>query len=194
MLDYAARLLTAPALEPVTLTEAKKHANVIATDDDALLTSLIAAARELVEQDTSRALINQTWAVELHDWWVDRIELPRPPLASVTHVKYVDPVGVTQTLPASYYDLDTRREPGVLWWDEDVTSRPALSDAANAVVVTYVAGFGATSAAVPARAKQAILLLVSHWYRYRDDLAKPGDAIAATYQRLIASLRVGVYP
>lgn len=194
MLDYAARLLTAPALEPVTLTEAKKHANVIATDDDALLTSLIAAARELVEQDTSRALINQTWAVELHDWWIDRIELPRPPLVSVTHVKYVDASGVTQTLPASYYDLDTRREPGVLWWDEDVTSQPALSDAANAVVITYVAGFGATAAAVPARAKQAILLLVSHWYRYRDDLAKPGDAIAATYQRLIASLRVGVYP
>lgn len=194
MLEYAPKLVTGPVVEPVTLAEAKRHANVIASDDDGLLQGLIAAARELVEQDTSRALINQTWAVELHDWWCDKIELPRPPLVSITHVKYVDQNGVTQTLPASYYDVDTRREPGVLWWDEDVSSTPTLSDQANAVVITYLAGYGASAAAVPARAKQAILLLVSHWYRYRDDVAKPGDLIAATYERLIASLRVGVYP
>jgi uncharacterized phiE125 gp8 family phage protein len=194
MLDYAERLVTGPAIEPVTLTEAKKHANVVATDDDALIAVLIAAARELVEEDTSRALINQTWALELHDWWTDRIELPRPPLVSITSVKYFDVDGVEQTLPATYYDVDTRRQPGVLWWDEDVSSCPTLSDAANAVVVTYVAGYGAAATAVPARAKQAILLLVSHWYRYRDEVSKVGDQVAATYQRLINSLRVGVYP
>ena len=77
MQDYAARLLTAPALEPVTLAEAKRHANVVASDDDTLITALIVAARELVEQDTSRALINQTWELELDDWWTDGLEVPR---------------------------------------------------------------------------------------------------------------------
>jgi uncharacterized phiE125 gp8 family phage protein len=194
VLDYAGRLVTGPAIEPVTVVEAKRHANVVATDDDALVASLIAAARELVEEDTSRALINQTWAVELHDWWTDKIELPRPPLVSITSVKYFDVDGVEQTLAATNYDVDTRRQPGVIWWDEDVSSYPTLSDQANAVVITYVCGYGAAATAVPARAKQAILLLVSHWYRYRDEVSKVGDQVAATYARLINSLRVGVYP
>ena len=53
-----------------------------------------------------------------------------PPLVSVTHVKYYDADGVLQTLPATYYDVDTRRQPGVIWWDEDYTA-PTLSDEAN---------------------------------------------------------------
>lgn len=193
MLDYAARMLTAPALEPVTLTEAKRHANVVASDDDTFLTALIQAARELVEIDTSRALINQTWELELGDWWTGGLEVARPPLVSVTHVKYYDADDVLQTLPATHYDVDTRRQPGVIWWDEDHTA-PTLSDEANPVLVTYVAGYGSAAAAVPQRAKQAILLLVGHWYRCREAVGTVGDEVALAYQRLIQSLRVGGYP
>lgn len=195
MLDYAPKLLTPPTVEPVTLSEAKRHVNVVATDEDSLINGLIIAARELVEQDTSRALIHQTWELELDDWWSDALELPRPPLSSVTSVKYYDANDVLQTLPITSYAVDTRREPGLIWWDEDYT-QATLSDEANPVLVTYVAGYGATAGSVPQRAKQAILLLVGHWYRNRE-LAVVGtitNEIAQTYRRLIQSLRVGVYP
>lgn len=195
MLDYAAKLLTAPASEPVTLSEAKRHANVVASDDDTYITNLIVAARELVEQDTSRALINQTWEIELDDWWTDALELPRQPLASVTSVKYYDANDVLQTVTATNYHVDTRREPGVIWWDEDYTL-PTLSDRPNPVLVTYVAGYGSAASSVPARAKQAILLLVGHWYRNRETevVGTIATEIAQGYRRLIRSLCVGVYP
>lgn len=193
MLDQAARLLTAPALEPVTLSEAKRHANVVASDDDALITALIVAARELVEQDTSRALINQTWELELDDWWTDGLEVPRPPLVSVTHVKYYDADGVLQTVTSTNYHVDTRRQPGVIWWDDDYTL-PSLGDDANPVLVTYVAGYGSAASAVPQRAKQAILLLVGHWYRQREAVGRTEGEVALAYRRLIRSLCVGVYP
>lgn len=193
MLDYAAKLLTAPAVEPVTLAEAKRHANVVASDDDTLIAALIVAARELVEVDTSHALINQTWELELSGWWTGGLECPRPPLVSVTHIKYYDQDDVLQTLETAYYDVDTRRQPGVIWWDEDYTA-PTLSDEANPVLVTYVAGYGAAASAVPQRAKQAILLLVGHWYRCREAVGTVGTEVALAYQRLIHSLRVGGYP
>jgi uncharacterized phiE125 gp8 family phage protein len=193
MLDQAARLLTAPSVEPVTLSEAKRHANVVASDDDTLITALIVAARELVEQDTSRALINQTWELELDDWWTDAVEVPRPPLSSVTHVKYYDANGVLQTVASTNYHVDTRRQPGVIWWDADYTL-PTLSDEANPVIVTYVAGYGSAASAVPGRAKQAILLLVGHWYRHREAVGRAEGEVALAYRSLIRSLCVGVYP
>lgn len=194
MLDYAIKLTTAPTVEPVTLAEAKRHANVVADDEDLLIAGLIQAARELVEQDTSRALITQTWTLVRHGFWASSLELPRPPVQSVSHVKYYDSGGVLQTLSAIYYTVDTYREPAVVWLNEGYTW-PNVDDRENAVLVTYVAGYG-TAAAVPQRAKQAILLLVGHWYRNREAvlIGVASKEIEQAYHRLIRSLCVGRYP
>ena len=53
----ANRLITAPTVEPVTLADARLHLRVIDTVEDSLITSLIVAAREHVEQVTGRRLI-----------------------------------------------------------------------------------------------------------------------------------------
>jgi hypothetical protein len=55
----------APASEPVTLAEAKLWARIDSTVDDALVTSLIAAARQYAEDYTSRAIITQSWRMTL---------------------------------------------------------------------------------------------------------------------------------
>jgi len=55
------RVVTGPSVEPLTLAEAKTHLRVAITDDDALITSLIVAARMDAEFITRRAFISQQW-------------------------------------------------------------------------------------------------------------------------------------
>jgi len=168
----ALKLKTPPASEPVTLTEAKLHCRVEVNTDDTLITALITAAREYCEGFQRRAYITQTWEL-----WLDRwprkgyIMIPRPPLISVDSIYYydVDDVDVEFT----DYFWDTKNEPG--WviltygssWPTE-TLRPA-----NGLCITFKAGYG-NAAAVPQKIKQAILLLVGHWYENREAVAITG--------------------
>lgn len=52
-------------LEPVTLPEAKQHARIELPDDDALVASLIRAARRYCETALKSALMTQTWTLML---------------------------------------------------------------------------------------------------------------------------------
>lgn len=65
------------AAEPVTLAEAKQHLVVIHDADDTLILAYIAAAREVVEQQTGYALVAATydWTPGLPGW----VELPIEP-------------------------------------------------------------------------------------------------------------------
>jgi hypothetical protein len=62
---------SAPTAEPISLVEAKLHLVVTITEDDSLITSLIAAARQYAESITRRALVAQKWSVLLDNF-------PRP--------------------------------------------------------------------------------------------------------------------
>lgn len=57
--------ITPPAAEPVTLDEAKLHARVLYDDDDALISSLIVAARKYCETAIKTALVTQSWTLML---------------------------------------------------------------------------------------------------------------------------------
>ena len=82
------QLITPPALEPVTLDEAKAHLKVDTTDDDALIERLIAAARARAEWHTGRAFLTQSWILWLDCWPpLDVAEIPLPP-ASVGRLRH----------------------------------------------------------------------------------------------------------
>ena len=158
----------APAAEPVSVIEAKEHLRVDIGDDDTLIEALITAAREYVEQGSRRALVTQTWRLNLDQFPAGpEIELPRPPLQSVTSVTYRDSDGTTNTLSSSIYEVDTDSTPGRirLAYGEDWPS-DTLAET-NPVRITFVAGYGDADD-VPRRWKQAILLLVGHWYENRE--------------------------
>jgi uncharacterized phiE125 gp8 family phage protein len=101
------KLVTAPTAEPVSLEEIKEHCRISASTDDALLLSLIAAARSHAEQKTGRAMVEQTLTLTLDEFpgTIGHIELPKPPLVSVTSVKYDDTDEVEQTLSADLYEV-----------------------------------------------------------------------------------------
>lgn len=56
---------SAPTAEPISLVEAKLHLNVTITEDDSLVTSRVAAARQYAESITRRALVAQKWSALL---------------------------------------------------------------------------------------------------------------------------------
>lgn len=165
----ALEVTSAPATEPVSLTEAKAWLKVTDTSEDDLIALLIKAWRNQCERKTKRSFITQTLALYLDEFpSSDEIELLRPPVQSVTSVTYVDINGGTQTFSSGSYTLDKKSLIPKIVLDSDAYW-PATSDVPNAVTVTYVAGYGAASA-VPEDIKAAILCGVAHSYENRESI------------------------
>ena len=154
---------TAPTAEPISLADAKLHLRTITgdtTEDSAVITPLIQAAREYCENITGRALASQTVKAYPDKWGLWR--LPRPPLTAVASIKYYDEDGTEYTLAAADYQVDT--VDGLI----NIINEPsaALRDL-NPIVVEYTCGY-ATGNALPAVMRQAMLLLIGHWYMNRE--------------------------
>jgi uncharacterized phiE125 gp8 family phage protein len=160
---------TAPAVEPVTLTEAKDHLRIDDSSSDTLVSSLIVAARQQVEQDTGRALITQTLDVYYDALPTDReLWVPNPKLQSVTTFTTYDEDDASTVFSSWDYLVDVASEPGRIVLNADATW-PTDLRAANAVIVRVVAGYG-VAAAVPQALKQAILLIISTLYEHREQV------------------------
>jgi uncharacterized phiE125 gp8 family phage protein len=166
-------LITAPTTEPVTVEEAALHCRVDQGAEDLLLARLITAARLWAEAATRRAFITQTWEARW-DGCPDRwpLELPKSPLVSVTHVKYLDTGGDEQTWASTNYRVLTvagdHPMPGRLALVTG-SSLPSTDGTEESFWVRFIAGYGAASA-VPAAIKQAILLLVGEMYARREEV------------------------
>jgi uncharacterized phiE125 gp8 family phage protein len=175
---------TAPAVEPVTLTEAKQHLRVDIDDDDTYIEALIVAARQYAEEYLDRALISQQLAVRM-DTFPYEFELPRPPMATsgtltTTAVTYaLDPgsastaVPTTTTLSTSQYRVDRDDTPGRIRTVYNGTWPSHLSDP-NAVTVTWWGGYGSSTSDVPQAIRNAILMIVAHLYESRQAAVATG--------------------
>jgi len=84
---HTIRVVTPPASEPVTIAEAKAQLSIGASDDshDTELASMIAAAREEWERDTSIALITRTLEHRLPKF-LDAVILSVRPAIAVSSV------------------------------------------------------------------------------------------------------------
>lgn len=164
-IDY--KTTTDPAIEPVTLDEAKANMRVTIDAEDDLITDLIVVAREYAEMYESRAYIEQTITAKM-DRFPRKIKLPRSPLMSVTSINYVDTAGVTQLLSTDVYAVDIISEPGEITLKHG-QSWPSTQNIHHAVTIVYVAGYGDEADDVPQRVKRAIHLMVADWFKNRAD-------------------------
>jgi len=186
-----------PVLKPIDVADLKVHTVVTDAADDVYLDELIDVAREQVEADTGRALVEQTWQL-VGGQFPAEISVPKPPLVSVTFIKYFDTSGVQQTLPVEDYQVLVTSigasicpAPGKSW--------PAVQAGRyNAVVVEFVAGYvvddgqGGTTGAIPARARQALMVWAAHLYENREHMSTLRQQELPSYQRLISGLEVGL--
>jgi uncharacterized phiE125 gp8 family phage protein len=156
------KLIEQPALEPVTIAEAKKQVEIGDSDTvhDRHLSRLITAARRDVERHTRRALITQTWLLSGRYFDKRQLLLPRPPLIAVASVNYIDTAGIQQLLAPSVYDVCTNDSPGFVEPKVNETW-PSTDGSSDAVLIQYTAGFGGAVSDVPEEYRQLILELVS---------------------------------
>lgn len=181
-------LVTGPTREPVTLAAVKAHCRIDTADEDALLAHYVLAAREHIETYTGRALFPQTWD-QRADGLGSQIVLQRPPVQSVTSVKYLDAAGVEQTLDPSQYRLVQRCTGDYVVVPAYGVTWPAVQAVESAVTVRFVAGY--TPETFPARLRQALLLLVGHWYEHREpvNIGNIGNEIPLGFEALVFPFR-----
>ena len=178
--------VTAPSVEPIALSEAKAFLRIDHSTQDTLIAELIKAARQRVENDTGRSLINTTW-----DLWFDAfpaeraITVARLPLVSVTHVKSYDDDDTEATFASSSYLVDV------------IQGRVALNDNKdwpddlrqfNSGVIRFVAGFGTAATDVPQPLRLACYQLLTNFYEHAD-VVQGSDAISEAYAGHIAAYR-----
>jgi uncharacterized phiE125 gp8 family phage protein len=183
-------LLTGPASEPITLAEAKLFLRVEHDDDDDVIAALIAGSRIHVEAGTRRALVTQTWRIVRDAWPAGgRIAVTPVPLRQVTAARVYRADGSTQSIDLQAFAVDKASAPAVLAFS--AWALPAPARAVAGIEFDIEVGYGAASD-VPEPLRQAIRLLVAHWYENRGLIAI-GHLVAelpATATALIAPFRV----
>lgn len=179
----ALSLVTAPAVPPITVADAKLQCRIPHDDEDALIVGLVEAARSRAEAVTGRQLIQATWDLKLDTFPCGyELRLPKAPLIAVTSFSYVDTNGVTQVWGTSNYQVDAPVGPtadrGRIQAAFGTSWPPVRTDTLNAIAIRFVAGYGADANDVPAAIRQAMLLMITTWYELRDDLALVASAPA----------------
>jgi uncharacterized phiE125 gp8 family phage protein len=183
------KLKTAPADFPIEFEEVKTHLRIDGTDEDDYIQALIIAATKYCENFQRRAYVTQTWELWI-DEWPEYFSIPLPPLVSVTSIDYYNTSDVKATVSSADYFVDTKSEPGriVLNYSKSwpsTTLRPT-----NGICVTYICGYG-YSDNVPQNIKQAILLLIGHWFENRESSTdKPLSQIPLAVESLLWQERV----
>ncbi len=187
MISY---LLAGPAEEPVTLAEAKAWLKVDGADEDALIATLITAARLHLESVTGRALLTQSWRLVLDAWPAGgEVRLPVAPLSTLTAIRAFDEDGDEHTIGLAQFLVEAGGTPARLVLPRTVAGMPVLRQRFG-IEIDYVAGVAA-AADVPQELKQALLVLVAHWFEHRDAvvIAGSGAVIPFGFDRLIAPYR-----
>ena len=165
---YGITEVTAPTAEPLQVSEVRRH---LALDDsyyDDYLSSLVQVTRAQVQAHTHRQLVTATYDLKLDALPAGQqtLAIPYGQLQSITSISYTDTAGASQTWSSSNYDVSTAREPG--------TIRPGHGEVwpvarleQEAATVRFVSGYGAAGA-VPQAIKQAMLLLIGHYFNNRE--------------------------
>ena len=160
-----AKLITAPAVEPLDIDEIKTYHRINGSDQDTLIDSLMTTARQVVEDYTGLGLIDQVWE-GVTDNWCGPMELIGN-VKSVDSVTYYDADDSAVIMPDTDYRLMSHGVLAELHLVHGV-KLPPLAHRPDAITVRMTVGYGASAASVPKPIWQAMMLLFGHFYENRE--------------------------
>jgi uncharacterized phiE125 gp8 family phage protein len=154
---------TESAIEPINLEESKLQLRVDFDDDDALITRMIKAAREYCEGWTGRSFVEKTLEHYLYSFPLENfIRLPHQPVTAISSVAYKDSDGVDHSMSEGTDYLDDI-EGGHVVLPYSGSWPSVMLYPVNPIKINYAVG-----STVPETVKQAIHLLIGHWYENRE--------------------------
>lgn len=181
------KIVTGPAVEPISRVEARDHLRLDEDVDDSQVRIYIQAATEWAENYTNKAFISRTvqmmldGATELETplWegvrtgpsnidYCDHIELAMNPVTSVQSIKYHQKDDTEVIWATSNYQVDTFSEPARIVLKSG-GSYPSDLRAANGLEINFTAGYGPSPSNVPEAIRVAILQYVTFLYEHRGD-------------------------
>jgi len=143
---------TGTITEPVTLAEAVLYVGYSGTDQNALFTQLITAAREYIEDHCAFSCVSKSYIVRFEktdavDGWY---ELPVSPVTSIT----------SATIDSDDVDYEEKGDETRFINSDEVMSTGTSS---NELIVEFVAGITSN------RAKTGIMRVISDTFNNKDD-------------------------
>lgn len=160
----------APVEYPVTVDDVKANSRIDGDDENVLIAGLISAAVARAEMETGRAFAPQTWRMVVDQFPAGEIVIPLGPIAGHVEITYADADGGEQVVPPDDYTVDTASADGRVI---PTGSWPTAAGTVGSVAVQFEVG-----ADCPEDVRQAILLMVGHWFEHREDASdKPLAAI-----------------
>ena len=190
---------TAESTDLISVTEIKRQLRIATSDSthDTILAVMRDSAISIAKEYLNRSLVNRTLKLSLDTipyqedilpnkegittgpYITQRkreLSLPFSPLVSVTSVITYDDDDTATTMATSKYYVDTASAIGrvVLRTGE---TWPDMLRVANAMEVTYVAGYGASAGDTPEAIRQGALILAAHLFE-NPDLVVRGDSVS----------------
>lgn len=188
----------------ISTADMKTFLRVDTTDDDAVIASYISAATEAIKQYLRVALLTETFVFKADGFEYsdsddrllalgagmhtasrpyllgggETLDIPFPPLQSVTSVVTYDRGNNSSTYAASNYQVDLQS--GRIYLNEG-SVWPSELRAQDAVEITYVAGYG--SGSIPQPILQAIRMYVEQLYDGCDGMTAEVRRLLAPYRR-----------
>lgn len=189
----------------ISLADMKAFLRIDGTADDDQITAYITTATEVVKQYLRRAVLTETFVFKA-DGFTDpggddrilalgpgvhtasrpyllgggeTLDVPFPPLQSVTSIVTYDRGNNSSTFAASRYEVDLQS--GRIYLNEGEVW-PSDLRAQDAVEVTYIAGYG--SGSIPAPILEAIRAYVEALYDGCGELSDNARKMLAPYRRM----------
>jgi uncharacterized phiE125 gp8 family phage protein len=184
-----------PTFEPITLEEAKQQLGLQGNEShNQWLLDGIAFAREQVEKDAMVVCATGTFTWKRTVFASgDYFELASnlKPVSSIASIVYTAVGGSSTTFSALAYTLDTSPAIPIVRLN-DGYSWPTLRGDINGITITLVAGY-ASQGVIPQRIKQAVILKVQELWQVRMEMHREAESSMTAYDRIVNSLRGGVY-
>lgn len=198
------RVTTQPVIEPITASNVKDYARIDGSSENTLIEGFIEAVRGATEKFLGRALINQTITVSMDAFGFsnlvnvprylqlgnngDIIELPRPPLVSITEVRTVAEDDITTTYASSNYYVRTNPEPGQLVIKFGKTPPINTDRFHGGYEIEFIAGYGENVDDVPQAIRTGMAMWVADIYENRVPISEPPgivQTIMAPYRMIL---------